>query len=55
MSKVCENIMIRGEIPFLHVMKENTRATRVYEQLGFIKRQQLNGYVLRPKIHEVKS
>lgn len=55
MTKVCQDISARGEMPFLHVMKENTRAARVYEQLGFIERQQLNGYVVRAETSEVKT
>ncbi len=54
-TKVCENIMARGEIPFLHVMKENTKAARVYEQLGFKEHHQFNGYVMRAKSLEVTT
>jgi predicted GNAT family acetyltransferase len=54
-TKVAQDIIARGEIPFLHVMKPNNKAARVYEQLGFVERQQLHGYVLRTKSPEVKS
>ena len=54
-AEVCQNITVRGEIPFLHVMKENGKAASVYEQLGFVERQQYNGYVLRAKSTEVRS
>ncbi len=54
-AKVCQNIVARGEIPFLHVMKENAKAAQVYEQLGFVERQQFHGYVLRARSSEVKT
>jgi ribosomal protein S18 acetylase RimI-like enzyme len=40
-------IFSRGELPFLHVLPENTRAIRVYERLGFHKRALLHLAVLR--------
>jgi predicted GNAT family acetyltransferase len=54
-TKVCQDISARDEVPFLHVMTSNTGAAKVYEQLGFIERQKLHGYVLRAKSSEVKS
>ncbi len=54
-TKACQNISARGELPFLHVMKQNTKAARVYEQLGFVERQHFLVYVIRAKATEVKS
>jgi ribosomal protein S18 acetylase RimI-like enzyme len=34
MDRICS----RGELPFLHVRSENTRAIQVYERIGFTKR-----------------
>jgi len=34
-SAVVQRIVERGETPFLHVARENVRAIRVYEDLGF--------------------
>jgi len=34
-SAVVRGIVDRGDTPFLHVARENTRAIRVYEDLGF--------------------
>ena len=53
-TKVCQDIVARAEIPFLHVMSSNTGAAKVYEQLGFVQRTKLFGYVLRAKSAEVK-
>jgi predicted GNAT family acetyltransferase len=54
-TKVCQDIVARAEIPFLHVMSGNTGAAKVYERLGFVEHQRLHGYVLRAKSSEVKS
>jgi predicted GNAT family acetyltransferase len=54
-AKVCQEIVARAEIPFLHVMGGNTVAAKVYEQLGFVQRTKLFGYVLRAKSSEVTS
>ena len=35
MREIMRGIRDRGEIPFLHVRSENTRAIGVYERLGF--------------------
>ena len=35
MSKVIGRELARGETPFLHVMRDNESAHRLYEQLGF--------------------
>jgi predicted GNAT family acetyltransferase len=35
MSHACETVIQRGNIPFLHVKQDNTRAIAKYEQLGF--------------------
>jgi ribosomal protein S18 acetylase RimI-like enzyme len=42
-----ERIFNRGELPFLHVLPQNTRAVQVYERLGFTKRAMLHLAVLR--------
>ena len=34
-SAVIRRITERGDVPFLHVARENVRAIRVYEELGF--------------------
>ena len=38
MTILAERIRARGEAPILHVLPENTRATSLYERLGFRKR-----------------
>lgn len=38
MTILAEQIRGRGEVPFLHVRPENTRAIGLYERLGFTKR-----------------
>jgi ribosomal protein S18 acetylase RimI-like enzyme len=43
MDRICS----RGELPFLHVRSENTRAIQVYEHLGFTKHASLHYVVLR--------
>ncbi len=53
MTKLCQDILAGGEMPFLHVMSHNEKAIGVYEQLGFVERQQFFGYVLRAKPLEV--
>lgn len=35
MSIVCEQIIARGETPYLHVRADNDRAIKAYERLGF--------------------
>jgi ribosomal protein S18 acetylase RimI-like enzyme len=47
MEMLMERICSRGELPFLHVRSENTRAIQVYERLGFRKRASLHYVVLR--------
>jgi len=34
-AKVVRNQMLRGQAPFLHVMRDNLHARRVYERMGF--------------------
>ena len=34
-SSICERIIANGDIPFLHVRQDNTRAIEVYKKLGF--------------------
>jgi ribosomal protein S18 acetylase RimI-like enzyme len=38
MAELAHRIQDRGEIPFLHVREENTRAIALYEHLGYEKR-----------------
>lgn len=54
MTKLCQDILARGEMPFLHVMTSNTGAAKVYEQLGFVERKKIFGYVLKAATSEVK-
>jgi predicted GNAT family acetyltransferase len=35
MRKLVRRQLARGETPFLHVMRENAVARRLYERLGF--------------------
>jgi ribosomal protein S18 acetylase RimI-like enzyme len=35
MSHACETVIQRGDVPFLHVKQDNTRAIAKYEHLGF--------------------
>ena len=47
-------IVERGEVPFLHVKRDNADAVHVYEKLGFRVRSRLNLAVLRnasPEMH----
>jgi ribosomal protein S18 acetylase RimI-like enzyme len=47
MTEIMRGIRDRGEIPFLHVRRENVRAIGVYEQLGFRTRTLPHFAVLR--------
>lgn len=47
MLEVMRRIRERGEIPFLHVRQDNTRAVQLYERLGFRTRVLLHYVVLR--------
>ena len=38
MAELAARIHSRGEVPFLHVRPENTRAAELYERMGFTKR-----------------
>jgi predicted GNAT family acetyltransferase len=40
---ICDN----GQIPFLHVREDNTRAIEVYERLGFKRNGTMNFYFLK--------
>lgn len=46
-SAVADQIIERGETPFLHVREDNVGAIRVYEKLGFKTRAIFPFYVLR--------
>lgn len=47
MVAVAQNILGRGEIPFLHAWKANVNAIRVYEKLGFYERRIMQVGVIR--------
>jgi len=47
MMQVMEGIRRRGEIPFLHVRQDNTRAVELYERLGFRTRRVVYFTVLK--------
>lgn len=47
---LCQSILVRGEIPFLHVFTENTKAIHTYERLGFKQRSLMYVTVLRSAI-----
>jgi ribosomal protein S18 acetylase RimI-like enzyme len=47
MSEIIDRIRAKGETPFLHVRRDNTRAIAVYESLGFQTRKLLHFAVLR--------
>jgi ribosomal protein S18 acetylase RimI-like enzyme len=38
MAALADRIRSRGEVPFLHVRPDNTRAAELYERIGFTKR-----------------
>jgi len=48
-SAVVQRILRRGETPFLHVARENVRAIRVYEDLGFRTRILQTAFALQRK------
>lgn len=39
-------ITAKGQTPYLHVKSDNTRAIELYQKLGFVKRSDMNFYVL---------
>lgn len=47
MEEIMRGIRERGEIPFLHVRQDNTRAVALYERLGFRVRSRPHFAVLR--------
>lgn len=50
MTLVMDCICSRGELPFLHVRADNTRAIEVYQHLGFTKRGSFHYAVLRHQV-----
>jgi predicted GNAT family acetyltransferase len=50
MSHACETIIQRGNIPFLHVKQDNTRAIAKYEHLGFSIRSAFYFAVIKRRI-----
>jgi predicted GNAT family acetyltransferase len=47
MTEIMRGIRERGEIPMLHVRRDNTRAVALYERLGFKTRTVVHYAVLR--------
>ena len=41
MAELCNSMLERGEIAFLHVSPANTRAIALYERLGFVERRRI--------------
>jgi predicted GNAT family acetyltransferase len=39
MSRVMEEIVQAGRMPFLHTLASNDAAIRIYESLGFVRRR----------------
>ncbi|UFH57803.1 GNAT family N-acetyltransferase [Spirosoma sp. KNUC1025] len=39
-------IRAEGKIPYLHVRADNTRAFRIYEQMGFVTRAEMIIYIV---------
>ena len=54
-SLVVERILTRGERPFLHAFADNHQAIRLYEQLGFARRCDMNVLALVPRGHQAKT
>jgi ribosomal protein S18 acetylase RimI-like enzyme len=52
MTLVAERIRERGEVPFLDVRPENTRAVQLYERLGFTRRHLYHYAVFRAAMHD---
>ena len=50
MSHACDTIIQRGNIPFLHVKQDNTRAIAKYEHLGFSIRSSFYFAVIKRRI-----
>lgn len=46
--EVARLIQERGNVPFLHVKKENIAGIKTYESIGFITREELGFFVLSP-------
>jgi len=44
---VAQNVRVRGDVPFLHVAAENTKAIELYIRLGFIERMKVKITVFR--------
>lgn len=47
MARQIQRIKALGEIPFLHVKSENSRAIKVYTALGFEKRKEMIIYIIK--------
>ncbi len=54
-SLVVERILTRGERPFLHAFADNHQAIRLYEQLGFARRCDMNVLALVPRGHQAET
>jgi len=41
-ARLARDILDRGAVPFLHVVKENVNAIALYRRLGFVTRRELH-------------
>ncbi|MEE1946992.1 GNAT family N-acetyltransferase [Pedobacter sp. KR3-3] len=46
-----KRILVKGEIPFLHVRNDNAGAIKLYEKLGFRNRGDMYAYVIRKEVN----
>lgn len=53
MSELMRRQLARGELPFLHVMLENTRARRLYEAMGFVEHHRLPVRVIGRQLRQL--
>ena len=47
MAQICEQILERGETPFLHVSFANERAKTLYDRIGFVERTAIGYWLVR--------
>lgn len=46
-TQIVRKITAEGRVPYLHVKSDNTRAIDLYRKVGFVKRSNMNFYVLK--------